>query len=125
MKKMMAGLTNYLSKAWHFPLWRILVISLTSRALSWPDGFPVCHFHSFFRSAPPDAHTPAPSLQICTIVLTGPSKHCEAVVWKLQQLSLVSVCIVQPYMISHCDFKVKEKWQTSTQTTVDFNMIGV
>ncbi len=83
MMKMMPGLTNQPSKVWHFPLCRILVSLLTSRALSWPDGFPVCHFASLStHSSDLLGQTPIPlpchyrSVQM--IVITGPSQHHEA-----------------------------------------------
>lgn len=125
MMKMMAGLTNQLSKAWHFPLCRILVSFLTSRALSWPDGFPVCHFASLStHSSDLLRQTPIPlpchyrSVQM--IVITGPSQHHEATAIELGESVLSSL----PWSLI-VTFKGKEEWQTSTQTTVEYTMIGV
>lgn len=96
MMKMMAGLTNQYSEAWHFSLCRILIGFLTSRALSWPDGFLVCHFASLSaHSLDQLLQTPIPlpchywSVQL--IVITRLLQHHEAVVWKLKQL-----CVYYP-----------------------------
>lgn len=99
--KMMAGLSNQLSKAWHFPLCWNLVSFLTSRALSWPDGFPLCHLPPFplidyiYSVGPP---YPGPVITDQIIVIIGFSEHHEACSVEVAVIVMVlSGLFITPY----------------------------
>lgn len=113
--KMMAGLSNQLSKAWHFPLCWNLVSFLTSRALSWPDGFPLCHLPPFplidyICSAGPPYPGPVITDQISVII--GYSEHHEACSVEVAVIVIVlSNLFITPYEkvrqnCSHCERKL-------------------
>lgn len=125
----MASLANQLSEAWHFQICRILVSFLTSRALSWPDGFPVCRFaspfDSFIRSGLPDPYTPALSLQISTADCYHRALSrlwsCSVETTAIELGESVFSSLMWSLIVT---FKVKEKWQASTQTPMNCYVIG-
>lgn len=111
MMKMMAGLINELSKAWHVPLCRIRVSWHPEPSPGQMDSLfailPLVPFIHQICSASPPYHCPVITDQYRWLLSQGSLRHCSCSNW------VGWMCIIQPLSLI-MTFKAKGKWQTST-----------